>query len=184
MSQTPPEVTRNDQKPIKLSRRSVCGSENKIPGFVHQWVSVDPRHPNYIERYLDADEIGDQLTGYCRVEPWEIRLNKRRMNAAGKPKRGDSDAPDIRDDQGHPMSAGHRNGNLILIQTTEENYARYEFVKNERNRIYKEKLGSKDTDSQKHVETHTGGVKSMEIALRGESGNSREAVLKAMQNQE
>lgn len=95
-------------------KASISDQAGARPGYVRQWVpSKNELHPQYYKKYLQRQHIGDANIGYCEVDAWTVVPRK-----DAKPgRKGDDDTSGIETAQTH--------GDLILIETTEENAHRY-----------------------------------------------------------
>lgn len=92
----------------------------KDPNYEYFYASADERHPQYVGKYLQRQEIGDPAAGYALVEPWEVVHSKEVTQGRA------------RDDQGKPIDTSVRNGDTILIKTSKANYAAYEEIERRR----------------------------------------------------
>ena len=103
---------RNDLKkqPIFV-KASIADQAGAKPGHVRQWASKDPLHPQYYGRYLDHRQVGDADIGYCQAEPWTVVQRK------------DAKQGRKRDDDTSGIETAQTHGDLVLIETTEENAA-------------------------------------------------------------
>jgi hypothetical protein len=66
--------SRNDAPAgLDLHARSMAHEiAGRDPGFVYEYKSTDPKHPQYFGNYLKRREIGNQVAGFTFVEPWEL----------------------------------------------------------------------------------------------------------------
>lgn len=102
---------RNNLKGEPLFVKATIADQNARPGYVRQWLSTNKQHPQYYKKYIVSQTVGDVAIGYCQAEPWTIVDRK-----DAKPGRK-------KDDDTSGVESAQTHGDLILVETTEENAA-------------------------------------------------------------
>ncbi len=88
------------------------------PKFEYQYVSKNPDHPNWVGNYTQQRELGNPVSGYVLMEPWEVV-----QRAPGQVAQGAKRADDTK---GVDTTMTH--GSLILIRTPKENAVKARFI--------------------------------------------------------
>ena len=105
----PTVAPRNDPKalePYAKSRATQISGQRK--GFHQEWF-----RPEQVEQKLNPHEIGNSHTGFLMVEGWTVvPVDKIQLE------RGMASA-------GTPVDTVVTNGELVLLETPDENYAKY-----------------------------------------------------------
>ncbi len=97
-------------------KADIADQAGKRPGYTRKWMycgaadHTAANHPSFYANFLKARHLGDQEIGYCKQEPWSV------VQAGGSDGRP-------RDDQGKPTDGALRHGDLICMETPDENYA-------------------------------------------------------------
>lgn len=93
-------------------KASVADQAGYRPGYVRQWFHAkDPQNRLYWGRYAQPQFIGDGEVGRCKAEAW-TPVNR----ADAKPGRK-------RDDDTAGIETALTHGDLVCMETTEENFA-------------------------------------------------------------
>lgn len=110
--------SRNDAPSgLDLHARSMAHElAGRDPGFVYEYKSSDPLHPHFFGNYLRRRELGNQVSGYVFVEPWELV-------SQGEVEQGRKRADDTK---GVDTKVTH--GSLVLMRTTAENARRSHLI--------------------------------------------------------
>lgn len=96
-------------------KASIADQAGHKPGYRRQWVNrTDMRHPQHVDRYMREEFVGDGEIGYCKAEPWTVV-----ERASAKPGRQ-------RDDDTKGVDTSQTHGDLVLIETSDENAAIYD----------------------------------------------------------
>lgn len=120
-AETPVVPARNDLKKVEVYAHSKAFElAGRNPGFEYQFMSTEADHPQYYGKYLAQHEIGDAISGYATVEPWEIVQ-------ARDVKQGRT-----RDDEGKSVDTAVKNGKLVLMRIPKAQYAAYEEIEKRR----------------------------------------------------
>jgi len=145
MSAGPVVPGRNDvPEGMEIHARSRAGElSGQDPRFQYQWVSKDPRSPQFVERYLRDREIGSPVAGYYTAPAWELAK-------AGEVKQGAKRA-----DDGKPVDTTLTNGDLVCIRTTKENWEREQHMKE---RITEAQAAGLASNERKQIEQTRYGV--------------------------
>ena len=140
MSDSPKVVPpRNDQRPEPVFVKATIVDQQTKPGFVRKWFAArDERHPSYYRNYLKASQIGDPEVGYCQAGPWRIVPQD------------EAEQGRKRDDDGKSLDTGTTHGDLVLMETTEDNYRVHQKYEQLRERLKSQKLRQGD------FEVHSG----------------------------
>ncbi len=106
---------RIDPKKLGLREESV-GAEisGKDPSFHYEWKSMDPAHPQYVEKYLRPYEIGRQGVGFFTVAAWEVVKNDEIIQ--GKK----------RADDGKGVDTTTRHGRTVLCKLPKSEWIKHE----------------------------------------------------------
>jgi len=116
---------RNDPKPLEPYARSrALELQGLNPDFHHQWF-----RPDEVANKTRPHEIGDKFVGYFMVDAWEV-VDTTHGVTQGR----------ARDDAGKPVDTVMTNGELVLLRTTKENYAKYERIEELRDAIIDKRL--------------------------------------------
>jgi len=138
MSDETPKVVppRNDfRKEPVFVKATIADQAGARPGYVRQWVNAkDPQHPQYFEKYTREQFVGDANIGYCKAEPWRI-----------VPK-GEAKPGRKRDDDTVGIESALTHGDLVCIETTEENAAAFLKYKELRSEARARALGAGDSE--------------------------------------
>lgn len=111
---TVPPLNQLKKQPVFL-KGSIADQAGARPGYRRQWVKggEDPasrQHPNHVEKYLRNEIfVGDGDIGYCKAEGWTVV-----PRSTAKPGRK-------RDDDTAGVDTGLTHGDLVCIETPEEN---------------------------------------------------------------
>ncbi len=107
---------RNDfKKQPVFVKGSIVDQAGHRPGYVRQWFSKDDaKNRGYYGRYMQPHYVGNPDIGICRAEPWSIV-----PRADAKPGRHRDD------DTARGIETALTHGDLICLETTEENMAIY-----------------------------------------------------------
>lgn len=111
----PPVVApRNDPKPQPVFvKATIADQAGYRKGYVRQWFSTDKDDPRYWGKYTKAHHVGDPGTGYAKAEAW---THVDEADAAPGRKR---------DDDGKGIDGKLTHGDLVCLETPEDNYAVY-----------------------------------------------------------
>lgn len=102
----------NFKKQPVFVKATIADQAGVRPGYTRQWVHAkDPRHPQYFEKYMRDRYVGDQHIGYCKEEAWTVVQRK-----DAKPGRK-------RDDDTYGIETALTHGDLVCIETPDENAA-------------------------------------------------------------
>lgn len=106
---------RNDfKKQPVFVKGTIVDQAGHRPGYVRQWFHKDdPKNRGYFGRYTQPQFIGNADIGFCRAEAWTPVAR-----ADAKPGRA-------RDDDGKGIETALTHGDLVCMETTEENAAVY-----------------------------------------------------------
>lgn len=106
---------RNDfKKQPVFVKGSIVDQAGHRPGYVRQWFHKDdPKNRGYYGRYIQPQYVGNQEVGICLAQPWTVVP------------RHDAKPGRARDDEGKGIETALTHGDLICLETTEENAAIY-----------------------------------------------------------
>lgn len=116
-TETPKVVPeRNDfKKEPVFVKANISDQAGARPGYVRRWFHKDdPKHRSYFEKFTREQLVGDSEIGYCKAEAWTVVEAKH-----AKPGRK-------RDDDGRGVETALTHGDLICLETTEENFRIFE----------------------------------------------------------
>jgi hypothetical protein len=105
--------------PKKLGLRSESlGAEisGKDPSFHYEWKSMEPNHPQYVEKYLRPYEIGRADVGFFPVAAWEVVKNEDVIQ--GKK----------RADDGKGVDTTTRHGRTVLCRLPNSEWVKHETI--------------------------------------------------------
>lgn len=126
---------RNDLGTEPVFVQASIKDQNHRPGWIRKWFHKDdPKHPSYYGRHVVARRIGNDEIGYCEVQPWLIV----RRDAAAPGRK--------RDDDNSGLESAQTHGDLILLETTTENYAAYIKEEKLKDEARKVRLGQGDSE--------------------------------------
>jgi hypothetical protein len=124
-TELPVVAPRNDPAPLEpYGKSQALQIQNARPGFVQQWVRQDE-----VSRYTRRQEIGSPATGYLMVEPWTV------VDMTSGYEQGRK-----RDDASAGVDTVMTNGEMILVETTVENHAKYAVIENKRDAMIDKRL--------------------------------------------
>lgn len=127
---------RNDPNPLEpYAKSQALQISNARPGFVQQWVKADEVH-----KYTRRQEIGDPSTGYLMVEPWQV-VDRTSGYEQGRK----------RDDASEGVDTVITNGELILIETTEENHKKFAIIEAKRDEQIDKRLAQGEKSQRSGV---------------------------------
>lgn len=132
-AEQPPAVApRADFKPAPVFiKASIADQAGHKPGYVRHWFHKDDaQDPRYYAKYNRTHYVGDQEVGFCQAAPWSIV--PRDEAKPGRP----------RDDEGKGIETALTHGDLICLETPEENYAIYREYDRLRDLAQAKKLGN------------------------------------------
>lgn len=113
--------------PKKLGLRSESeGSiiSGKDPDYEYEFKSMDPTHPQYVEKYTRPHEIGQPGVGFFTVAAWEVVNSKEDPASQGR-KRAD-------DSKGVDTTVRHGKGVLCRLHKSEhQKYAAMDRLKDD-----------------------------------------------------
>jgi hypothetical protein len=93
-----------------FTRASIADQAGGRPGYRRQWFhKSDVNHRNYFEKYTRDQHVGDSDVGYCKADAWTVVPSD-----MAKPGRK-------RDDDGKGIETALTHGDLICLETPEEN---------------------------------------------------------------
>jgi len=126
----------NFKKEPVFVKATIADQAGSRPGYVRMWVNgKDPQHPNHVDKYTTERFVGDESIGYCKAEPWTVV----QRGAAKQGRKRDDDSAGIDTAQTH--------GDLVLIETTEENAAVFSKYKDLRADQRAKALGAGDSET-------------------------------------
>jgi hypothetical protein len=133
-------------EPYAKSRATVV--KNARPGFHQEWF-----RPDQLPNKLTDHEIGSEHTGYHMVEGWTVvSMDKvqleRGMASAGK-----------------PLDTVVSNGELVLCETPDENYAKYKVIEDIEDKLIDKRLAGGERHNFKDGKA-TGSLKSRVVGGR------------------
>lgn len=128
---------RNDfKKQPVFVKATIADQSNARPGYVRQWMHAkDALNKSYYGRYLQAQRLGDPEVGYCTAEPWTVVSR----DGAKSGRQRDDDTKGIESAQTH--------GDLVLMETTEENFAVYQEYDRLRDKAMAKRLSAGDDEA-------------------------------------
>lgn len=113
---TVPPINTFKKEPVFV-KGSVSDQAGARKGYRRQWVKFGEdvesrRHPSHVDKYIRGGEIwvGDADIGFCKAEPWTI-VERRTAKPGGRK----------RDDDTAGIDTALTNGDLICIETPEDN---------------------------------------------------------------
>ena len=115
MAKTEPPVVapRNDPNPLEpYAQSQALRLTNTRPGFVQQWIRQEQ-----VAEYTRRREIGNPAVGYLMIEPWTV------VDTTSGYQQGRA-----RDDASAGVDTVMTNGEMILVETTEENHKKYAVI--------------------------------------------------------
>ena len=132
-----PVPPRADFAPASLFKKATIADQSGAkPGFVRQWFHAkDPQSKGYYERYLQRRRLGNTEIGYAWAEPWSV-VARADAKPGGKQ----------RDDETKGLDTGLVHGDLICLETTEENFKLYQEEDRLRDEMQAKKLGNGDDE--------------------------------------
>jgi hypothetical protein len=147
----PPTVApRNDPNPLApYAQSQALRLTNTRPGFVQQWVRRDE-----VEKYGRRKEIGNPAVGYLMIEPWTV-VDTTSGYEQGRP----------RDDASAGVDTVMTNGEMILMETTEENHKKYAVIESLNDDMIDKRLSHGEKSDRN-------GVSAKNRAVGGRSGMS------------
>lgn len=112
MSNVPTVAGRNDPpKGLDVYARSRAHElSRQDPKFDYQYVSRDPKHPQFVGNYLKPREIGNPIAGYVMLDPWEV-VHEGETEQQGRK----------RADDGKPVDTTMTHGSMIMVRTPKAN---------------------------------------------------------------
>lgn len=123
---------RKDPKKVDIySRSKAFELAGRDPGCKYQWMSTDQGNPSYYGKFTRKHEVGNNATGFAVAEPWEFVSSVEGVTA-GK----------ARDDQGKPVDTAMRNGDLVLMKTSADNYENYLEIERRQDALQARAIGS------------------------------------------
>lgn len=125
-------------------RASIADQAGHRPGYVRQWFHAkDPQNRAYFERYRRPQQVGNSDIGYCMAAPWTV-VHKDDAKPGRK-----------RDDDTVGIESALTHGDLVCMETPEENF-----------RIYQEEERLKDVAQARRL------GKGDDEVIRDESGKA------------
>lgn len=125
----------NFKKEPVFVKATIADQAGARPGHVRQWVNrTDPQHPNHVDKYLSEQFVGDDAVGRCKSDPWTVVA--RSASRYGRK----------RDDDTAGIDTSMTHGDLVLIETSEENAAIFAKYKELRTNNRARALGAGDSD--------------------------------------
>lgn len=117
-------------------KANIADQAGARPGYVRQWFHAkDPQNRSYWERYAKPQYIGDKEVGYCQAQAWSVVH------------RDDAKAGRSRDDDTKGIEGALTHGDLVCMETTEENFAVYQEYDRLRDKAQARKLSVGDDEA-------------------------------------
>jgi len=93
-------------------KATIADQAGHRPGYRRQWFHAkDPQSNRYFGRFLQEQFVGDREVGHCKAAPWTVV-----SNAGAKPGRK-------RDDDTVGIDTALTHGDLVCLETPEDNAA-------------------------------------------------------------
>ena len=170
---TVPPINKFKKEPVFL-KGSIADQHGARPGYRRQWVKFgeDPtsrQHPSHVEKYLRENLVGDADIGFCKAEPWTVV-----PRSTAKPGRK-------RDDDTVGIDTALTHGDLICIETPEENAAIWDKYKE----LKADRRANGLREGERDVSTADNGGRATVTARLGQSANGDDplAAVRSVLNQ-
>jgi hypothetical protein len=96
-------------------KATIADQAGHRPGYVRQWFHAkDALNRGYYEKYTQEQFIGDKEVGYCKAAAWT------------PVPRSDAKAGRPREDDGKGIETALTHGDLVCLETTDENFRVYQ----------------------------------------------------------
>lgn len=172
--QTVPARNNFKKEPIFV-KATIADQMGSRPGYRRMWVPGGKdqearRHPQHVEKYLSERWVGDADIGICKADAWTVVERK-----SAKPGRK-------RDDDTAGIDTAQTHGDLVLIETPEENAAIFDKYKEMR----ADRRANGLRDGEREVKTaDNGGQVRFEARLgQGAAGDDPHSAVRSVLSQQ